>query len=192
MNWKEFLKPNLKKIILTPFFFLFILPWVIPVNFKFNNIINFILLIIYIFLSYLGGCGLTYLWWDRWIIFLRRKERIEEKKIENWRDFLKPTKMKMIIFLNFGFILFLSYFILFLPLILQAPKNPVYDMIAKIFNDIVFYTLVGVIFLVIKRPYTYLENLGFPAIILATILIIFYWHILTCLIVWIYDKVKKR
>jgi hypothetical protein len=191
MNWKEFLKPNLKKIILTPFFFLFILPWIIPVNFKFNNIINFILIIIYIFLSYLGGCGLTYLWWDRWVIFLRRKETTKEKGIENWKDFLKPTKMKMVIFLNFGIILFLfGAFSLFW--LMSEIENPVYDMIVKRFSIIIFFILIGVVFLAIQGPYAYLENLGFPAIILALILIIFYWHILSCLIVWIYEKVKKK
>jgi len=191
MNWKEFLKPNLKKIILTPFFFLFILPWIIPVNFKFNNIINFILIIIYIFLSYLGGCSLTYLWWDRWVIFLRRKETTKEKGIENWKDFLKPTKMKMVIFLNFGIILFLfGAFSLFW--LMSEIENPVYDMIVKRFSIIIFFILIGVVFLAIQGPYAYLENLGFPAIILALILIIFYWHILSCLIVWIYEKVKKK
>lgn len=99
----------------------------------------------------------------------------------DWKEFLKPEKKKIVILIV---ILFLSFLyrsppydsLMILTYILNLPFFLV-DSISKIFN--IFGNLSN-------------ENFGKLLILIFLALIFFYWYLLSCLISWIYNKLKKK
>jgi len=99
----------------------------------------------------------------------------------DWKEFLKPTKKKIAILIVIIILCFLyrtppySALMIF-TYILNLPFFLV-DSISKIFN--IFGNLPS-------------EKFEILLIIIFLILIFFYWYLLSCLISWIYNKLKKK
>jgi len=92
----------------------------------------------------------------------------------NWKVFLKPDWRKILItilILVISVCLFLFQFTSPLIFLLNAP-------------------IVGVLYPVIMTSTT--GEFGLTVALFSIIINIFYWYLLSCLIVWIYNKVKKR
>lgn len=87
----------------------------------------------------------------------------------NWKEFLKPDRRKIVIFV----ILSLLFSFSFLPFSLFVVGVSTY----------IGFPLTIYYFSIRTGPIFSFENL---------ILDIIVWYLLSCLIIWIYDKVKKR
>lgn len=92
----------------------------------------------------------------------------------NWKEFLKPDWRKIVIFV-----------ILFVMLIIIANLYPPKLIPSWLENlNIIFYFPDFFIFEILK--------LSISTVIFLFILDLIYWYLLSCLIVWVYDKVKKK
>ena len=98
----------------------------------------------------------------------------------NIKQFLKPNWRKFVIMGILTMILFLS------AMLVSAADNPQIEGYLNIPEVVVlvFFAVVIVLF-----PFS--ELTYFPDFLALTFIII-YWYFLSCLIVWIYDKVKKK
>ena len=123
----------------------------------------------------------------------------------DWKEFLKPDWKKIVIFIIFAIIsLVLSRFIL--------KSQPISDV--DVYVNIIFVaiflppTLIlsfiqGMIIMSYAKSLTpsefgelitsgTLSPISSAFNVLGWILNVVYWYLLSCLIVWIYDKIKKR
>ena len=91
----------------------------------------------------------------------------------NWKGFLKPDKRKIVVLIII--LLFISLDILF---------GHITGIIGDILLKIPFFTLFCPSF-GISSIFCLIQN------IIAIIIIPIYWYLLSCLIVWIYDKIRK-
>ena len=99
----------------------------------------------------------------------------------DWKEFLKPDKKKIVILIVIMILSFLYRTppydsLMILTYILNLPFFLV-DSISKIFN--IFGNLSN-------------ENFEKLLILIFLILILSYWYLLSCLISWIYNKLKKK
>lgn len=113
--------------------------------------------------------------------FVRRREI----KSANWKGFLKPTKIKVILTIILLIIGWLRYFIsniffYWLSVIISFPLV-VFNLVGPFLNQILDVAVstksLPIVLLVL--------------IIAATIFII-YFYLLSCLMVWIYERVRKK
>jgi hypothetical protein len=105
-----------------------------------------------------------------------------ESLIVNWKEFLKPNKKKMSIFILFNLIFFTSTFFGFIGLLETYSLTPVMIILAFFF---------GIPF-ILTTVFNLVGIFGLASIIIITIITIFYWHLLACIIVWIYDKISPK
>jgi hypothetical protein len=105
----------------------------------------------------------------------------------NFKQFLKPDRRKIVIFVIINIILLIPL-ISFSCIFCQATA-PV-DILMKCGND--HYNLPWETSVYCGKPYkltSILIAIYYPSIFIATLIIT---YLLSCLIVWIYDKVKKK
>ena len=114
----------------------------------------------------------------------------------SWKEFLKPTSKKITWTVCIGVV---TIFILLLPhgissgfdttdfvSILLSPP------LGILFNYNVFYALLNGVVPKDSWNYTLLNgNIPNDLFLLGLCLSIFYWYLLSCLIVWIYDKFRN-
>lgn len=100
----------------------------------------------------------------------------------NWKEFFKPTKWKIIL-MCFLFLCDLSY--LFHAIWISSFNFPFYE---TIYYLTIPFAIIGLIFLPIKFIlYNFLNMLIFHLV-----LTIAFAYSISCLIIWIYNKVKKK
>jgi hypothetical protein len=99
----------------------------------------------------------------------------------NWKEFLKPSKKKIAIFIVTIILSFLY-------------RTPPYDSLlifTYILNlPILFLDYLSNIFNIFGNLPS--EKFEILVTLIFFILTFFYWYLLSCLIVWIYDKLKKK
>jgi len=123
----------------------------------------------------------------------------------NWKQFLKPDKRKIVVFLILSAFIYLTYFMI-RKLDLYQPQNTYLAIIFGIIFLLPNFILTSILFLItffyanamtptefglFKISNTY-KIISSAFSIIGWILVIIYWYILSCLIVWIYDKFRKR
>jgi len=98
----------------------------------------------------------------------------------DWKEFLKPNKKKMSIFILFNLIFLPALFFGFIGLLEIYSLTPVMIILAFFF---------GIPF-ILTTVFNLVGIFGLASIIIITFITIFYWHLLACIIVWIYDKIS--
>ena len=93
----------------------------------------------------------------------------------NWKQFLKPDRKKIIVFFVFVFIILL--YLLF---------GPIFPIVGDVLLSIPLFSLMCPVFGSSNSIFCLIQN------ILVIIIIPLYWYLLSCLIVWLYDKVRKK
>lgn len=88
----------------------------------------------------------------------------------NWKEFLKPGRKKIVIVFIFAFF---NLFFLF------------YSFFE--YSSTIIFNFLNIPALILKLPLYFIE-FG----MLAWFLDIIYWYLLSCLIIWVYDMVKKK
>jgi len=95
----------------------------------------------------------------------------------NWKGFLKPSKVKIILTILIAIpSIFVAFSLGLFPLL-----GPVYyfsGILSVLFFDLLGFSTSGII--------------GILFAILSYLFAVFYWYLLSCLIVWIYNKIKKK
>lgn len=123
----------------------------------------------------------------------------------NWEQFLKPNKKKILIFIALVILFILSMMIYFLSRPISETSCTTEEckiereaMYARRnLNDTLFLLIaspfIAVAFLFTWTNLIYTNPEFYNALdIILFILSFFYWYILSCIIVWIYDKFRKK
>jgi len=107
----------------------------------------------------------------------------------NWKKFLKPTKVKIIITLAIFLILYSSTLIY-----IYAPISVFYRVLTLNKIEVIgnFHIVLNYI---INPSYPAFQNISIGYFILDLVylpLLFLYWYVISCFIVWICNKVKKK
>lgn len=110
--------------------------------------------------------------------------------LKNVKEFLKPNRRKVVVFVILLFII--TYVINILTefvfkLIVEPYLGKPYSYIDSIFGLPTFYFQECVLD---RYSAGYVCNYRFDSIVFIANLII--WYLISCLLIWIYDKVKKK
>jgi len=108
----------------------------------------------------------------------------------NFKKFLKPDWRKIVVFI---IVLFL-WLILFTSTIVVFPES--FPKLSVRPMHISTGVIVGYPVFLVKLKYVFINNIFYPFYYIwnfSNLLInITVWYLLSCLIIWIYDKVKKK
>ena len=112
----------------------------------------------------------------------------------DWKEFLRPTRRKIFlaILLNLFFLFIVPFLIIFI--FQGSVEYRILNIFERIpYSNTINYTIViylGITFFYYKMGEKLSER------ILSILLIFFlsggYWYLVSCLIFWIYDKVRKK
>lgn len=108
----------------------------------------------------------------------------------SWKEFLKPNLWKLIIPLIFTIIPFLE-----LATFSEAYSCHVLGKCGGIITQtfgVTFSDVFGAVFVTLTYPLLTLTNLLNINWFFSTFFIFIYWYLISCLIVWIYKKVRKK
>lgn len=165
MNWKDFLKPNLKKI----FVFVLILSFVF---FTFYNYfyVNYVISKT-VLLNDSLTCSYSYIDCVRGV---RNTEILNTSKInEDFQDYTKFRREILPIVLNFPMVSYPLYIMILVP----------FDVYDNLFTNRMVVEAV---------PYSFDPFISYQNLLLQFVILIVYWYLLSCVIVWLYDKIRLR
>ena len=197
MNWKEFLKPDWKKIIVAIIIFPFVLNYTLGFIINliytiqpllYGNFAVFIIPVIFaIILSYFLSCSFLKYYIFKHPFTLKEKTPTKEGELKGWRGFLQFTRRKFRVMFIIGFIFASITIIWFLAMASGQIPPSEFEIINTIWMLTILLLLSPVILLFMLPDFLHLL-----CIVISPFVVIFYWFVISSLIVWIYDKRKKK
>jgi len=197
MSWKEFLKLDWKKIVVTIIIFPIVLNYTLPSTLNliytiqpllYGNFAVFIIPVIFaIILSYFLSCSFLKYYIYKHPFTLKERAPIKEVELKGWRGFLKFTRRKFRVMFIIGFIFASINVIWFLGMMAGQLPPSEFEIINKIWM-LTILLLLGPVILLFMLP----DFLHLLCIVISPFVVSFYWFIISSLIVWIYDKLKKK
>jgi hypothetical protein len=105
----------------------------------------------------------------------------------NWKEFLKPTWQKVLVFILLFQILFFIQSLFFIPEIKNQTAFSIIGMIIHPFDIFTLFLPTGQFITTLA----YILPFNFIFLIIG-ILNSFYQYLFSCLIVWIYDRIREK
>lgn len=113
----------------------------------------------------------------------------------NWKQFLKPDRRKIVLFVLLA-ILFIFSIMIYLssipPGALCTTEECKIERARQDLIDILFLLIVSPFLVLDEYLVGYIPEFSNALNLIAIILSFFYWYILSCFIVWIYDRFRKK
>jgi len=104
----------------------------------------------------------------------------------NWKEFLKPTRWKIVL----AIFIFLLNSVLLILINIYLVSTILENF--RISNLVRYPSLILIFLLNPSIVYFGFVSRSFVESVSGIVINIFYWYILSCLIIWIYDKLKKK